>query len=239
MSRSVRTAAGLWLGLAAAAMLGGCNIVVSPTPVFTAADSAGAPELRPGLWATPRPGCSFDDSKPSARWPDCVDAFAVDGGMLRDVGDKAKGKPGTPYVIAAGDPLVLQARSDADVQASAGASASGGGAASASASAAITRSDPPPYIFLAVHPLALDDRNRMIRIEAWPVLCGPPPPEPPPGTPSEKHASVTLHPFPGLTIQDQVCTPAGKAAVLGAAGASRAFSVGQIQTSHWVRDSGE
>ena len=239
MSRSSRVAGKLWIGLAAAAMLGGCNIVVSPTPVFTLADSAGAPEFHPGLWATPRPGCTFDDSTPVARWPDCVDTFVVQGGLLRDVGDKAKGKPGTPYVIAAGEPLVVQARMDTDVQAGANVSSSRGAAASASASVSVTQSEPPPYIFLAVHPLAFDDRRRMVRIEAWPVLCGPPPPTDPPGTPPQKQSSVTRHPFPGLTIQDQVCTPDGKAAVLGAAKASRAFSVDQIQTSHWVRDSAE
>ena len=239
MSRSFRTGAGLWLALATATLLGGCNIVVSPTPVFTAADTAGAPEFRQGLWATPNPGCRFDDSKPVAKWPDCVDSFAVMGGELWGVGDKAKGKPGTPYVIAAGDPLVLQARMEADAQAGATASASGDATASASASVAVSQSEPPPFIFLAVHPLAFDDHKRMVRIEGWPVLCGPPPPPDPPGTPREKQSSVTRHPFPGLTIQDQVCTPAGKAAVLGAAKASRAFSAGQIQTSHWVRDSSE
>ena len=220
--------------LAAAALLGGCNVVVSQTPVFTAADSAGAPPLRDGLWISVKPDCAVDETKPLAAWPDCADSFVAKAGELRGTSEKERGKPGTPYVIAAGDPLVLQAQPDIEVSGGADASASGGATASASASVTATQSAPPPYMFLAVHPLALDAQGRMVRIEEWPVMCGPPPPDPKPGTPPDKQSMVTLHPLPGLKIQDQVCTPNGKAAVLGAAKASHAY--GPSQTSHWVRD---
>ncbi len=220
--------------LGAAALLGGCNIVVSPTPVFTAADSVGAPTLRGGLWVSTKPDCAFQETKPLASWPDCADSFMAVAGGLRAAGEKGRGKPASPYVIAAGDPLVLQAQPDVEVGGGADASASGGATASASASVTTTQSGPPPYVFLAVHPLALDAQGRMIRIEEWPVMCGPPPPDPKPDTPIDKQSSVTEHPLPGLKIEGQVCTPAGKAAVLGAAKASRAY--GPLQTSHWVRD---
>ena len=34
----------------AALLLGGCSMVTSPEPMFTAADAVGAPALRDGLW---------------------------------------------------------------------------------------------------------------------------------------------------------------------------------------------
>ena len=58
--------------VAAALMLGGCNLVVSQTPVFRAADAAGAPPFKPGLWASPGPGCTFDESTPFDAWPKCA-----------------------------------------------------------------------------------------------------------------------------------------------------------------------
>lgn len=225
---------GALLGLAGAAMLGGCNVVVSPTPMFTAADGAGAPALKPGLWLAEKPDCPVDEAKPAGSWPDCANGVVVTAGEFLEPGEKGRGKPGVPYVIAAGDPLVLQARPDVDVQAGASASASGDAHPSASATVTTTQTGPQPYLFIAIHPLAFDTQGRMIRVEDWPVMCGPPPPEPKPGTPLEQQSFVTRHPLPGLKVKDQVCIPADKAAVLRAAKASRDFA-GQLQTSHWVR----
>ena len=129
---------------------------------------------------------------------------------------------------------MLQAQPDIKVDAGAQATASGGASASASAEASASVSGPPPYIFLGVHPTAFDKQGRMTRIEQWPVLCGPPPPDPKPGAAPSEDAYMTRRPFPGLRIEGQVCIPEGKAAVLGAARASRGLS--PVQSSHWVRE---
>jgi hypothetical protein len=219
--------------ICAAALLGGCNIVVSKTPVFTAADGAGAPALKPGLWLAEKDDCKFDEAQPLAKWPDCADPLVITPTLVHGVGAKA-GKP-EPYLVAAGDPLVIQAQIDIDVSAGVDVSATGNATASGSASAQVK--SPPPYAFLGVHPIALDAQGRVVRMEEWPVQCGPPPPDPKPNTPFDKARYVTYHPLPGLKIDGQVCTPSGKTAVLNAARESRTY--GRTQTSHWVREGSE
>ena len=216
--------------ICAAALLGGCNVVVSKTPVFTAADSAGAPVFKPGLWLSEKDDCKFDETQPMAKWPECADPLAITPTQVHGVGAKA-GKP-SAYLVAAGDPAVVQAQVDIDVSAGVDVSASGDATASGSASAKVK--GPPPYAFLGIHPLALDNQGRVIRMEQWPVMCGPPPPEPKPDVPFDKARYVTLHPLPGLKIEGQVCTPDGKAAVLNAARESRTY--GTVQKAHWVRE---
>lgn len=217
----------------AAALLGGCNIVVSKVPMFTQADSAGAPALRPGLWLAEKDDCHVDEAAPRARWPECADPLVITPTEVHGVGEKA-GKP-QPYLVAAGDPLVLQSQIDIDVSAGVDVSATGNATASGSASAKVT--SPPPYAFLGAHPLAFDAQGRVTRMEQWPVMCGPPPPEPRPGAPLDKARYVTLHPLPGMRIEGQVCTPANKAAVVNAARESRAY--GSVQKAHWVRDASD
>jgi len=217
--------------ICAAALLGGCNIVVSKVPMFVQADTAGAPQIRPGLWVGEKDDCRYNEASAVDKWPDCAEPLMITATEFRDVGPKAKGQA-APYLLAAGDPLVLQARPDIDLSAGAAVSASGGGEASASAGVS-TEGGPPPYVFLAVHPVAFDGQGRIVRMEQWPVMCGPPPPEPKSGA-TKPSDFVTRKPLPGLTIEGQVCTPANKAAVINAARASRAYS--QVQTAHWVRD---
>src|SRR6185312_15724277 len=219
--------------VAAALLLGGCNVVVSKTPVFAAADSAGAPAFRPGLWLAEKGGCKVEEAQPVAKWPECADPLVITPTEVHGLGDKA-GKP-EPYLVAAGDPMVVQAQVDIDVSAGVDVTATGNATATGSAKAEVK--GPPPYAFMAVHPLALNAQGRVIRMEQWPVMCGPPPPEPKPGEPLDKQRYVTLHPLPGLTIEGQVCTPDGKGAVLNAAKESRAYA--DVQTAHWVREKAE
>ncbi len=223
----------VWRALAAlgvALLLGGCNIVVSKTPVFFAADGAGAPVLKTGLWLGEKDDCKFDETQALAKWPDCADPLFIGPNQIHGVGAKA-GRP-QPYLIAAGDPAVIQAQFDINLNTGADASATGNATASASASAKMEGE--PPYAFLGIHPLIQDAQGRVVRMEEWPVMCGPPPPEPKPNTPPDKARYVTEHPLPGLKIEGQVCTPNGKAAVLNAARASRNY--GSLQKSHWVRE---
>jgi len=216
----------------AASLLGGCNLVISRAPVFTQADTAGAPAIRPGLWISEKTGCHFDETMPTDKWPDCADPLIITSTEFRGVGAKAQGQA-APYLLAAGDPLVLQARTE--IAASASASATGDATASASASVTTDPNSPPPYVFLGVRPLSFDRQGRVVRMEQWPAMCGPPPPPAPGGgAPPAKTAYVTRDPLPGLSIEGDDCTPSGKAAVINAARESRAYS--DVQTAHWVRD---
>jgi hypothetical protein len=106
--------------VAAALALGGCNLVVSEKPVFTAADAAGAAPLRLGVWSASQPGCDFNSSEPVAKWPTCAGGGVITASaIIGSVGTSGPGPedpPSTiakpqftiPYVLAAGDPRVMQ-----------------------------------------------------------------------------------------------------------------------------------
>ena len=75
--------------------LGGCNLVVSQTPMFTKADAAGAPVIRTGVWRQEVAGCDFDETQPQNQWPQCAAATP------------AMPDP-PPLLTVAGDPPILQ-----------------------------------------------------------------------------------------------------------------------------------
>jgi hypothetical protein len=216
--------------VAAALALGGCNLVVSATPVFSAADAAGAPTLRPGVWAAPQPNCDFKPADPLAAWPQCAGggvitetAFlaAVDPSGLASSGqppapDAPKQPRKVPYVLAAGDPRVLQVGVELPLD-----------------PAAKTRL----FFFAALRPTAHDADGRITGAEIWFVQCGPPPPPKPTATGGGTDTGgITDHPLPGMTVdKDTTCTPSDKAAVRNAAVASRAWA-DQVGALRWVRD---
>ena len=215
--------------VAAALALGGCNLVVSPTPVFSAADAGGAPPLRPGVWAAPQPNCDFKPADPLAAWPQCAGgavitdtAFvaAVDPSSLGTSSQPpapaaAKPQMNVPYILAAGDPRVLQIDMELPLD-----------------PAAKTRF----FYFVALRPTARDADGRIVAAEMWPIQCGPPPPPKPASSSGEvDQGNVTDHPLPGMKVDKGMCTPADKAAVLNAAVASRAWA-DQTGALHWVRD---
>jgi len=80
---------------AALIWLGGCNMVVTQAPLFTKADSVGAPTIRSGIWNAAKPDCLFDESLPQTKWPKCAGA-----------------QPPTPdpppWLAVPGDPPILQ-----------------------------------------------------------------------------------------------------------------------------------
>jgi hypothetical protein len=200
----------------AALTLGGCNLVMSDKPVFTPADAEGAAPLRPGVWAAPDAGCAFDEAQPVAAWPKCAGGSVVTPTEAWGADDPSKHNA---YVLAAGDPRVLQAV--ADISTSDNVSAPKG----------------PIYLFLAVKPLASDGQGRIVKAEVWIIQCGPPPPPPKADAKEQPKPEdyATKHPLPGMIMSDGACSPRDKAAVLGAAGPSRAWAEG-VMTLHWVRD---
>ena len=215
-----------------AAALCGCNVVMTKTPLFTQADAAGAPPLRPGVWSFFRePGCAVDERAPFTDWPDCAG-----GGLVTADGDIAghkSGSPGgqlehAPIVLAAGDPRVLQIQ--VDMAMSVSAEASGGGAAETSSSSAQTKA----YGYAGVRPTKFDDQGRIVAFTLWPAQCGPPPPK---NAKGEDVALATLKPLPGIEMQrsDVNCTTHSAAALRNAAKASEAWA-DELRRARWLRD---
>ena len=100
--------------LLALALLTGCNLVITHKPMFTAADGAGAPSLRPGLWRMEigEDKCQVDESRPLSEWPSCGGGMVVGAGTVsyfdRD-GDTPVFKT-DPLVLAAGQPILGQVK---------------------------------------------------------------------------------------------------------------------------------
>ncbi len=80
---------------AVAALLGGCNMVVTDQPLFAKVDGAGAPRFRTGIWNGAPPGCAFDETKPQKDWPKCANAQPA-------IPDPP------PWLAVPGDPGILQ-----------------------------------------------------------------------------------------------------------------------------------
>jgi hypothetical protein len=224
----------LLLLLAAALLLGGCNMVYAEKPIFTQADAAGAPQLRPGIWAKRVPNCKFDKTKPVEDWPECADPSLVSADHIGDPEDASKL---VPYLLAAGDPRVMQLEVKPDTD------------------------KPFVWFFAGLKPLKSDRQGRIVEARTWMVLCGPPPPKPPEKpadeaadeataeeTPEQASAriqadidaqvaaSVTHEPLPGLTIKDGMCVASEPGPVRNAVQASLAWDDGQPTVIYWVRD---
>lgn len=200
----------------AALALAGCNAVMTMVALFTPADAAGAAVLKPGYWNT----IYCTPAAAAARAAICANGYQLTPSEMRQAADPTT--PGgpypdqvTPYVLAAGDPMVMQI---------------------AFPNTAIGQA-PATYIYVAVKPTALDASGRIIAAEVWSVLCGPSA-LPRPDAPRDQDGvpPATDHPFPGMTLGDIGCIPADKAAVFDAAKASRALGDG-VLSLHWVADS--
>jgi hypothetical protein len=214
--RSVRTALFAALALAASA-LSACNIVATKQPLFTQAD-ASPHHLRDGVWE-PKPDsdkCVFDESTPVDSWPECVDPVLVRNGELLSWQRGAKvwkSDDTSKVLIVAGDPLILQLYDKPE------------------------QSDP-VYLYAGLDP-KFDAEGRIIAFQAWPVVCGPPPP-PAPGQKASDDALAagTKTPFPGMTMDEkgQSCTTTDPAALRNAARASRALVKKDLPAMRWIRD---
>jgi hypothetical protein len=197
--------------------LSGCNMVMSAAPMFSVADAAGAPPLKPGVWASPDPSCSFDKAKPASEWPSCASGAVISGDKAWAVGHPEKA---SPYIMASGDPRVMQAIADISSMASAGVTVSEKG---------------PIYLYIALKPTAHDGDGRITAADAWFIQCGPPPPKPKDDAANDPKNYATKHPLPGMVMDNGECSPKDKAAVRNAAAASRAWAE-QLMQMYWVRD---
>ncbi len=199
--------------LAAAALvagLGGCNMVYSEQPLFTAADAAGAAPLKPGLWLSDDTKCRVRESQPVQTWPKCASWTVVRAGQLLEF--KPPAWTSTDFVLASGEPRVLQAPVTAE-----------SGAA---------------FMYAGLEPLRTDPEGRITAFRTWSVQCGPPPPEPPAppaGQNGPEKRSVTTQPLPGLEIKGDNCIAREQGPVRAAAKASKAWEASP-SSAHWVRD---
>jgi hypothetical protein len=200
----------------ASAASAGCNVIVSPTPLFFPKDSAGQAQLRPGVWTDERKGCDFDAGQPIDKWPDCANVWVVRPGEIVGTKDRGTDKATTaryPTVLAKGDPAVLQIGDTNDP-------------------------DSKLYLFLGIRPLKTDTQGRIVEFKAWPTLCGPPPTQDPNG---KAVSSLSPKMIEGLTPDDkqQDCIAHDQRPVRIAARESEAWN-GDDQDgrdlSRWVRD---
>jgi hypothetical protein len=222
--------------LAGFAALAACNVVTTKAPLFTAADAAGAPPLRPGVWLFFKDAdCPFDEARPFTEWPDCAAGGLVSAGDVqsRNAHDPHGPLEHNPFIMAGGDPRIVQLVAAVDVTTSASASGSGDAQVSTSASASTTVTQDNPYSYAGLRPTRLDAQGRIVAFKVWPVECGPPPPKDAHGN---DVAPATLHPYPGIEMKpgDTDCTTHSQADLRAAALDSEADA--SPMQGHWVRD---
>eukprot|EP01030_Chromulinospumella_sphaerica_P017172 gene17172-16994_t len=203
---------------ALAASLSACNMVVTTEPTFLAEDQ-GKPTLREGLWVNEEKDCKFDIKAPAAKWPECAHWIVVKDSAMTGVSEKGEAF-NVPFVLAAGDPRVLQIRIEDDKKGEDGKAAA-------------------LYLYMGLKPLKTDTEGRITSYRGWIVQCGPPPPKDakkPDGNPRYG----TLKPSPGMIMDSDLsgCAPESKAALIKAAGLSEHFEElgAGGEASRWVRD---
>ena len=203
-----------WMVVAAAVMLGGCNLVVTPSPLFSAADQAPGALPRPGVWrAVQKPDCAVDPEKPLGEWPECAGGVALQAGGRARYYDHAAKPPvwkTQSLLFLPGSPMIGQVE----------VTVVGGVQAVAT-----------PYAYVGVRPTRSDGERRIVAMRVWPVQCGPPPPG--------DALSLTKSLLPGLKVKrgELACTTSDVAALRAAAAASEAWAPEPMRGEWaWVRD---
>jgi hypothetical protein len=201
-------------------LLTGCNMVITHKPMFAAADGAGAPAPRSGLWRLEfHDDCKVDEAQPLKQWPSCAGGVVFGAGTVsyfdRD-GDVPVWKT-DPLILAAGAPLVGQAK----VNVSGGMKLTGDA-----------------YAYVGIRPLKVDETGRFTRMEFWPVQCGPP---------SKTNDGFTEHPAAGVRVEPvtsstsadanlgRLCTIDDPAVMRRVAGESEAWAE-RKGVGRWLRD---
>lgn len=198
--------------VAAAAVLSACNIVVTETPMYAQADASGAPQLREGVWAMLEGDCKADVTADPSTWPECAEPVTIQDGKFS--GKNKEGEEETlPYILAAGDPRVMQIEliePDSKVTL---------------------------YFYTGVEPLKVDDKGRITAFKAWMVQCGPPPAK------DAKRANgqprfVSETPTEGMQVdpEETMCMPVDKAALARAAAASKGYEDDKGSRAIWARE---
>jgi hypothetical protein len=204
-----------WIVVAAALMLGGCNLVVTPRPLFSAADQAPGALPRSGVWRTAaKPDCAFDPAKPLGEWPECAGGVALQADGRARYYDHAAKPPAwktQSLLFLPGSPMIGQVEVTV-------------------VGATLPVGDK-PYAYVGVRPARTDEARRIVAMRVWPVQCGPPAPG--------DTLSLTKSLLPGLTAKrgEIACTTTDVAALRAAAAASEAWAPEPMRGEWaWVRD---
>lgn len=219
------------IGIGAALLLSGCNMVMSEKPWFAAADAAN-PSLKDGLWVNLKGAdCKFDPAQAMQDWPECAQPMLVTGGQYSGPGPGSDDNPGqladvakwdkVDHLLVGGDPLIDQI----DLK---------------SGSPDGDHADGKAFLYLAARATRRDDQGRIVEMQRWPIACGPLPAALPKrkGMPKPEDF-VTKKPFPGLTVKDAACTANDLSALRRAAALSEGVAVPNKTppvVSRWVRD---
>lgn len=231
-------------------VLGGCNIVVSEQPWFTAEQAAGAPRLRPGLWVNAAsPDCEFDEGASFESLPECAGPAMVltDGTYAGLPKPERRDRPGfvmtdprtwdqIRHVLVSGEPMIDQLvaedafRNDDDDN------------------PAVSVPKKSGFIYLGVEPSSFDPEGRIVAMQLWLVQCGPIKRAKSPLAPGAKRSGevreeslfpVTKKPFKGLKMVDQVCMATSELALRNAALKSKSIVIGEqdgVTRRRWLRD---
>ncbi len=189
----------------------GCAMVTSDKPLFTSGD-AGAVALRHGLWTLPDDTCKYDPAQPVTKWPSCANGMVVSSKTMTGGFGKADSPPQTlGYVLAAGDPVVVQLKGPPDA-----------------------KPTDPAFIYAGLRPVRMDDTGRIVEAHVWLALCFKPPL-------NANGKLKTPAPFPGLTMKqgDPFCRAADPAAVRNAVIKSEANAIQGDKLwllARWLRD---
>jgi hypothetical protein len=193
----------------AAMTLSACNVVMSREALFTKADEDRAAPLKDGLWIQTDKDdgdCALDPAKPAAEWPECAEPQIIQGGLMVDPSKPAAPEP---FVLAAGDPRVLQVKiDDKGLRA---------------------------FLYGAVKPVRRDAQGRVVEARTWITLCGEPPPEPKDAKGPGDYLTKT--PLAGLKpdVDTGSCWASDAASVRAAAKASEAWDKDR-SVIRWVRE---
>jgi hypothetical protein len=205
--------------LAVTLSLAACNSVISGQPIFTDADRANAPLMQPGIWVSQ--GCTVELTHQHATV--CAIRYEVTAQTIRFILDdqafahadapsapdaaalsQAQVQTDTrfPYLVAAGNPPIVQVApaGDGDTY----------------------------FFFYAIEPVATGADGRVVEINMWPVLCGPPAKPESEAELARKRkddswyvSPPTDKPFPGIEVSGGGCSATDRDAVITAARASR------------------
>jgi hypothetical protein len=130
-------------------LLSACQSVVSSRPWFSPA--ADAPRLRDGVWRvnTADQPCTVDEAKPVSTWPGCASAIIISGSKLTFQRNAQPAQHfSLPYVVAAGDPVMLQLED-------------------------FTAQPTARYGYAWLAPVRRDSAGRIVETHGWIVACGP------------------------------------------------------------------
>jgi hypothetical protein len=195
--------------VACALALGGCNLVFSEKPLFTAADSRGAPRLRLGVWMKPDKDCVFDRSQPVKAWPGCAGGMLVRADQLQD---PAAADKKMAYLIAANNPPIFQVPFNEDAK-------------------------KPGYMYGGMGIVRRDAQGRVIEFFTWIAQCGPPPPKPTNGD-KPRYVTEHPVPGLKIDKESGMCIAVEPGPVRASVKASEAWNEDTRQAS-WVRDGEE